>query len=47
MRDRKQRLTINIVFNLVQDIKLANSSDNTLSCLLLNIKEGFNYVLLL
>ena len=46
MRDRKERLIINIVLSLVQDIEITNSQENTLSCLLLDVKEVFNHVLL-
>ena len=44
MRFRKQRFVIDAVLNLVQDIKLANSQNNTLSYLLLDIKKAFDHV---
>ena len=44
MRDRKQRSTIDAVLSLVQNIKIANSQDNTLFCLLLNVQEVFDHV---
>ncbi len=46
MRDRKQRSAINAVLNLVHDVQMMKSQDNTLICLLLNIKEVFDHVAL-
>ncbi len=46
MRDRKQRLTINVVLNLVHDVQMIKSQENMLIYLLLNVKEVFDYVAL-
>jgi hypothetical protein len=46
MKDRKQRLTINAVLNLIHDAQMMKIHENTLICLLLNIKEAFDYVAL-
>ncbi len=46
MRDRKQRSVINAVLNLVHDAQMAKSRENTLTCLLLNVKDVFDHVTL-
>jgi len=46
MRDRKQRSVINAVLNLVHDAQMIKSWENTLICLLLDVKEVFDYVAL-
>ncbi len=46
MRDRKQRSAINAVLNLVHDAQMTKSRENTLTCLLLNVKDVFDYVTL-
>jgi len=46
MRDRKQRSAIDAVLNLVHDAQMMKSRENTLICLLLNIKEVFDHVAL-
>ena len=46
MRDRKQRSAINAVLNLVHDAQMTKSRENTLICLLLDVKEVFDHVAL-
>ncbi len=46
MRDRKQRSAINAVLNLVHDAQMTKSRENTLICLLLDVKEAFDHVAL-
>ena len=46
MRDRKQRSVINAVLNLVHDVQMTKSRENTLICLLLDVKEAFDHVAL-
>ncbi len=46
MRDRKQRSAIDAVLNLVHDARMMKSRENTLICLLLNVKEVFDHVAL-
>jgi len=46
MKDRKQRSAINAVLNLIHDVQIMENLENTLICLLLNIKEAFNHVAL-
>ncbi len=46
MKDRKQRSVINAVLNLVHDVQMTKSRENTLICLLLNVKEVFDHVTL-
>ncbi len=46
MRDRKQRSAINAVLNLVHDVQMIKSHENTLICLLLDVKEAFDHVAL-
>ena len=46
MRDRKQRLTIDAVLNLVHNAQIAKSRENTLIYLLLDVKEAFDHVAL-
>ncbi len=46
MKGRKQRLTINAVLNLVHDVQMTKSWENTLICLLLDVKEVFDHVAL-
>jgi len=46
MKDRKQRSTIDAVLNLVHDVQMAKSRENTLICLLLDVKEVFDHVAL-
>jgi len=46
MRDRKQRSAINAGLNLVHDVQMIKSHENTLICLLLDVKEAFDHVAL-
>ncbi len=46
MKDRKQKSAINAVLNLVHDVQMTKSRENTLICLLLNVKEVFDHVAL-
>jgi len=46
MRDRKQRSVIDVVLNLVHDVQMTKSRENTLICLLLDVKEAFDHVAL-
>ncbi len=46
MKDRKQRSAINAVLNLVHDVQMMKSWENTLICLLLNVKDIFDHVAL-
>ena len=46
MKDEKQRLDIDVVLNLVHNAQMTKSHENTLTCLLLNVKEVFNHVML-
>ncbi len=46
MRDRKQRSVIDAVLNLVHDAQMTKSRENTLICLLLDVKEVFDHVAL-
>ena len=44
MRGRKNHSAINAVMNLTHDIQLAKANNNTVSCVLLNIKDAFDHV---
>jgi len=46
MKDRKQRSAIDAVLNLVHDVQMTKSRENTLICLLLDVKEAFDHVAL-
>jgi len=46
MKDRKQRSVINAVINLIHDVQMMKNHENTLICLLLNVKEAFDHVAL-
>jgi len=46
MRGRKQRSAIDAVLNLVHDAQMTKSRENTLICLLLDVKEVFDHVAL-
>jgi len=46
MKGRKQRSAIDAVLNLVHDAQMAKSRENTLTCLLLDVKEVFDHVAL-
>jgi len=46
MKDRKQKSAINAVLNLVHDVQMTKSQENTFICLLLNVKEVFDHVVL-
>ncbi len=46
MRNRKQRSAIDAVLNLVHDAQMAKSRENTLTCLLLDVKDVFDHVTL-
>jgi len=46
MRGRKQRSAIDAVLNLVHDAQMTKSQENTLICLLLDVKEVFDHVTL-
>ncbi len=44
MGGRKNHSAVNAVMNLTHDIQLARVNNNTVSCVLLNIKEAFDHV---
>ncbi len=46
LRDRKQRSAMNAVLNLVHDAQMTKSRENTLICLLLDVKKVFDHVAL-
>ncbi len=46
IRGRKQRSAIDAVLNLVHDAQMAKSRGNTLTCLLLDVKDAFDHVTL-
>ncbi len=46
MRSRKQKSAIDAVLNLVHDTQMTKSRENMLTCLLLNVKDVFDYVTL-
>ncbi len=46
IKDRKQRSVIDAVLNLVHNAQMTKSWENTLICLLLNVKEVFDHVAL-
>jgi len=46
MKDKKQRSVINTVLNLVHDVQMTKSQENTLIYLLLDVKEVFDHVTL-
>jgi len=46
MRSRKQRSAIDAVLNLVHDAQMTKSRENMLTCLLLNVKDIFDHVML-
>jgi len=46
IKGRKQRSVIDAVLNLVHDAQMMKSRENTLICLLLDVKEVFDYVAL-
>ncbi len=46
MKGRKQRSAINAVLNLVHDVQMTKSRENTLICLLLDVKEAFDHITL-
>jgi len=46
IKDRKQRSAINAVLNLVHNAQMMKSRENTLICLLLDVKEVFDHVAL-
>jgi dsDNA-binding SOS-regulon protein len=46
MRGRKQRSAIDAVLNLVHNVQMTKNCENTLTCLLLNVKEVFDHVAL-
>ena len=46
MKDRKQRSAINAVLNLVHDVQMTKSQENTLIYLLLDVKKVFDHVML-
>jgi len=46
MRDKKQRSAIDAVLNLVHNVQMTKSWENTLIYLLLNVKEVFDHVAL-
>ena len=45
MRDRKNRFAIDASLSLLHDIQSTKNSKNVFSCLFLNVKDAFNYVL--
>jgi len=46
MKDKKQRSAINAVLNLIHDVQMIKKYENTLICLLLNVKEVFDHIAL-
>ncbi len=46
IKDRKQRSAIDAVLNLVHDVQMMKSWENTLICLLLDVKEVFDHIAL-
>ena len=46
MKGRKQRSAIDAVLNLVHDVQMMKSWENTLICLLLDVKEVFDHIAL-
>jgi len=46
MRGRKQKSAMNAVLNLVHDAQMTKNWENTLICLLLDVKEVFDHVVL-
>jgi hypothetical protein len=44
IKNRKQKSTIDVALNLVYNAQTVKNIDNTLSCLLINVKEIFDYV---
>ena len=44
MRGRKQRSAIDAVMTLTHDIELARNQGNTLSCLMLDVKDAFDHI---
>ena len=46
MKSRKQRSVIDAVLNLVHDAQMTKSRENTLTCLLLDVKDVFDHVTL-
>lgn len=47
MKDEKQKLIINTTLNLVYNTQIIKNRDNTLLCLLIDIKETFDYISLI
>ncbi len=46
MKGRKQRSAIDAVLNLVHNVQMTKSRENTLICLLLDVKEAFDHITL-
>ena len=44
MKGKKQRSAIDAVMTLTHDIELVRNQSNTLSCLMLDVKEAFNHI---
>ncbi len=44
IENKKQKLAINAITNLIHDIQIINNRDNILSCLLIDVKEAFNSI---
>jgi len=47
IRGKKQKLIIDVALNLVYNAQIIKNRDNTLSCLLINVEEAFNYISLI
>jgi len=44
IENKKQKLAINAITNIIHDIQIINNRDNILSCLLIDVKEAFNSI---
>jgi len=47
IEDKIQKSTINIVLNLIHNAQIVKNRDNMLFCLLIDVEEAFDYVLLI
>lgn len=47
IRSKKQKLTIDVVLNLIYSVQIVKNRDSMLSCLLIDIKEAYNYISLI
>jgi len=44
IEDKKQKLSKKIILNLIYNARIVRNRNNTLSYLLINVKEPFNYI---